>query len=229
MPPIFLSVKEYVPVIIDILSTNSSLIFYIFACYSRCLPDYVENLISESAPFGDLTTYELLCGTDNTTTISPIKFTALSNKNKTGNCPSLFNRTWKYQSSKRWEFCDPLEFPISFSKVFLNLSYTARKTKLIFQLKDDWNPRFFSYLTCCFLLVKLTTVLMVTRCRPWRWRTREVSSLSPHPSSPNCPRRPFSAAVRGRGRWDPVCYVTCIVLIKSGINGELDDIFTCLD
>ena len=41
--------------------------------------------MSDSSPFGDLTTYELLCGSDETNNISPIKFTALSNKTKTGN------------------------------------------------------------------------------------------------------------------------------------------------
>lgn len=57
---------------------------YIFLVHHRCLPDYVENFISEGGPFGELTTFELLCGSDNTTNISPIKFTGLSNKSKTG-------------------------------------------------------------------------------------------------------------------------------------------------
>ena len=46
---------------------------------ARCIPDFMETL-GESG-FGDLTTYELLCGTEITPAgVSPLKYTTLSKK-----------------------------------------------------------------------------------------------------------------------------------------------------
>ncbi|KAK2188091.1 hypothetical protein NP493_144g04007 [Ridgeia piscesae] len=46
---------------------------------SKCIPDMVENFISENA-FSDLTTYELLCGKDVSPSVTPLKFTGINRK-----------------------------------------------------------------------------------------------------------------------------------------------------
>ena len=49
-----------------------------------CIPDYVENLISGTGGFGDLTTYELLCSSDSPIKgVTPIKYTGIK-KDSTG-------------------------------------------------------------------------------------------------------------------------------------------------
>ncbi|KAI0236680.1 Myb-related protein A [Lamellibrachia satsuma] len=50
---------------------------------SKCIPDMVENFISENA-FSDLTTYELLCGKDVSPSVTPLKFTGINRKDSVG-------------------------------------------------------------------------------------------------------------------------------------------------
>ena len=49
----------------------------------RCIPDMVENFISENE-FSDLTTYELLCGKDVSPSVTPLKFTGINRKDTVG-------------------------------------------------------------------------------------------------------------------------------------------------
>ena len=50
------------------------------------MPDYVANLMSGTDGFGDLTTYELLCGSNSPIKgVTPIKYTQIK-KEGTGEC-----------------------------------------------------------------------------------------------------------------------------------------------
>ena len=80
---------------------NSPFGYHGFSGYSstgRCIPDIVDNLLSDADAHGDLTTFEFLSGgnenSNSSSMITPSKFSGLSNKDSVGKDHCIFHHNY---------------------------------------------------------------------------------------------------------------------------------------